>query len=140
MIGGQDVEVEIDESKFGKRKYNIGRHVEDHWVFGGVERITGECFLVEVEHHDATTLLPRIQQHICPGSIIYSDEWWRAYNQINASTGMTHMTVNHFVDPATGAHTQGVEAMWSSCKRVLREERTMLSKLFDTYLPDYMWR
>ena len=140
VIGGQDVEVEIDESKFGKRKYNIGRHVEGHWVFGGVERITGECFLVEVEHRDATTLLPRIQQHICPGSIIYSDEWWRAYNQINASTGMTHMTVNHFVDPATGAHTQGVEAMWSSCKRVLREERTMQSKLFDTYLPDYMWR
>ena len=49
MIGGPGVEVEIDESKFGKRKYNRGRQVEGHWVFGGVERVTGECFMVEVE-------------------------------------------------------------------------------------------
>ena len=143
VIGGQDVEVEIDESKFGRRKYNRGRLVEGHWVFGEVERITGECFLVEVEHRDAATLLPLIQQYIRPGSIIYSDEW-RSYHQIYATTGMTHMTVNHsllhFVDPATGVHTQSVEAMWSSCKRVMREERTMHSKLFDTYLPEYMWR
>ena len=38
VIGGQGVEVEIDESKFGKRKYNRGRLVEGHWVFGGMER------------------------------------------------------------------------------------------------------
>ena len=35
IIGGPGVEVEIDESKFGKRKYNRGRQVEGHWVFGG---------------------------------------------------------------------------------------------------------
>ena len=46
VIGGQGVEVEIDESKFGKRKYNRGRVVDGHWVFGGMERTTGECFLV----------------------------------------------------------------------------------------------
>ena len=57
IIGGPGVEVEIDESKFGK-KYNRGRQVGGHWVFGGTERITGECFLVEVEHRDAATLLP----------------------------------------------------------------------------------
>ena len=70
IIGGPGVEVEIDESKFGKRKYNRGRQVEGHWVFGGTERITGECFLIEVEHRDAATRLPLIQHYICPGSII----------------------------------------------------------------------
>ena len=142
MIGGPGVEVKIDESKFGKRKYNRGRQVEGHWVFGGVERVTGECFMVEVARRDAATLIPIIQQYIRPGSIIHSDQW-AAYNQITAATGMAHMTVNHsfnFVDPATGVHTQGVESMWSCCKRLMIEERTMHSQLFETYLPEFMWR
>ncbi|KCZ75088.1 hypothetical protein H311_03940, partial [Anncaliia algerae PRA109] len=37
-IGGDDIIVEIDESKFGKRKFNRGRKVEGVWVFGMVER------------------------------------------------------------------------------------------------------
>ena len=66
-------EVEIDESKFGKREFNRGSVVDGHWVFGGMERTTGECFLVEVEHRDAAaTLLPIIQQFVRPGSIVYS--------------------------------------------------------------------
>ena len=28
---------QIDESKFGKRKYSRGRRVEGQWVFGGIE-------------------------------------------------------------------------------------------------------
>ena len=40
----------------------------------------------------------------------------------------------------TGSHTQTVESMWNSCKRMMREEHTMHSKLFDTYLPKFMWR
>ena len=36
-IGGDGVEVEIDESKFGRRKYHRGRYVEGHWVFGEAE-------------------------------------------------------------------------------------------------------
>ena len=35
VIGGPGVEVEIDESKFGRRTYNRGRRVDGHWVFGG---------------------------------------------------------------------------------------------------------
>ena len=34
-VGGNGVEVEIDESKFGKRKYHRGHRVEGQWVFGG---------------------------------------------------------------------------------------------------------
>ena len=143
VIGGVNVEVEIDESKFGRRKYNRGRAVDGHWVFGGTERGTGECFLVEVQQRDAATLLPITSTYIRPGSIVYSDEW-RAYSQLATTTGCQHNTVNHslhFVDPATGAHTQNVESMWASWKRMLREEHAgRNADLFPTYLPEFMWR
>ena len=29
--------MQIDENKFGKRKYHRGHHVEGQWVFGGKE-------------------------------------------------------------------------------------------------------
>ena len=130
VIGGPGVEVEIDESKFGKRKYNHGRVVGGHWVFGGIERGSGECFLVEVEKRDAATLHPLISQHVRPGSTVLSDEW-SSYSQLTAITGNTHLAVNHslhFVDPTTGAHTQSVEGMWNW--RMMREEKVMNSALF----------
>ncbi len=50
-IGGDGVEVELDEYKFGKRMYNRGHVVEGVWVLGGVERTPErKVFLVSV--HD----------------------------------------------------------------------------------------
>ena len=60
VIGGPGKEVEIDENKFGKRKYNRGRAVDGHWVFGGMERGSGDSFLVEVAQRNAATLLPKL--------------------------------------------------------------------------------
>ena len=37
-IGGNNIIVEIDESKFGKRKYHRGHKVEGVWIIGMVER------------------------------------------------------------------------------------------------------
>ena len=55
--------------------------------------------------------------------------------------GYSHCTVNqNFVDPNTGAHTQQIESMWSQIKKLMREEKTMNSTLFETYLPEFMWR
>ncbi|KAM0674353.1 hypothetical protein GVAV_001966 [Gurleya vavrai] len=38
MLDGNDVIVEMDESLFGKRKYNRGRRRDSIWVLGPVER------------------------------------------------------------------------------------------------------
>ncbi|KAG8172146.1 hypothetical protein JTE90_020512 [Oedothorax gibbosus] len=46
-IGGAGKIVEIDESKFGKRKYNVGHVVEGSWVLGMYERDSKE-FRLEV--------------------------------------------------------------------------------------------
>ena len=50
-IGGMDANgdpiiVEIDETKYFHRKYHRGQWRDGHWVFGGVERDSGKCFLV----------------------------------------------------------------------------------------------
>jgi len=68
-------EVEIDESKFGRRKYHRGHRVEGQWVFGGVERETGKCFLIPVERRDKETLLAAIKNWILPETLIISDCW-----------------------------------------------------------------
>ena len=80
-IGGPGVEVQIDESKFGKRKVAAngrGHRVEGAWVFGGVEQGgntygNNRYFAVVVEDRKASTLLPLIYRFIRPGSIIKSD-------------------------------------------------------------------
>ena len=113
-IGGQGHIVEIDESKFGKRKYNRGRRVVGKWILGGWCRTTRECFLVECTNNkrDHHTLLRLIKQHVNPGTIILTDKW-RGYNALERH-GFTHLVVNHragFVDPITGVHTNACEGM-----------------------------
>lgn len=121
QIGGQGIIVEIDEAKFGRRKYNRGRIVEGQWVFGGVERENKHHqFLVPVAARNKDTLLALIIRHIRPGSVIYSD-CWKAYECLGEE-GFTHLTVNHslnFVDPETGAHTQNIERLWRDVRGVV---------------------
>ena len=49
QLGGPGKAVEIDESKFGKRKFYRGHHVEGCRVFGGIERESGKVFMEIVE-------------------------------------------------------------------------------------------
>jgi len=65
--------VEIDESKFDRRKYNRRHRVDGQWIFGGVQRETGACFLIPVERRDKDTLLTAINDWILPGITIISD-------------------------------------------------------------------
>ena len=50
QIGGDGIIVEIDEAKFGRRKYNRGRLITGQWLFGGIERRTKKCsfYLFEI--------------------------------------------------------------------------------------------
>jgi hypothetical protein len=112
-IGGPNKTVEIEESKFGPRKYHRGHPVKGQWVFGGVERESGRTFLVAVPERTADTLVAIIRDWIEPGTTVISD-CWGAYHD-RPSHGYTHRTVDHsihFVDPSTGAHTNTKECTW----------------------------
>ena len=139
QIGGNDCIVEIDESKFGKRKYNKGRFVEGQWVLGGICRIHKNVFLVPVPSGDRDTLLPIIKQKIKNGTTIISD-CWQSYNCLSQEDFL-HLTVNHsynFVDPDTGAHTQTIESLWRQIKRQLPETYTRHNQLY-LHLAEYLW-
>lgn len=147
-IGGltedlEAIDVEIDESRYFHRKYHRGRWREGKWVFGGIERESGKCFLVPVEDRSATTLLPIIQEWINPGSRIISDQW-AAYNHIADSGDYIHVTVNHsynFVNPLDREiHTNHVENMWMRAKKKLKRQNGTSPPLFDGYLFEFMWR
>lgn len=79
QLGGPGITVEIDEAKFGKRKYNRGRIVDGVWIFGGFERGSKNVFIEAVSDRTSATLLEVIRRRILPGTTIISD-CWRAYN------------------------------------------------------------
>ena len=47
-IGGPGHFVEIDESKFGKRKFHKGKRVVGCWVVGGIDRQTKDTFFLKL--------------------------------------------------------------------------------------------
>ncbi|KAF8789164.1 putative transposase-like protein like [Argiope bruennichi] len=138
--GGAGKIVEIDESKFGKRKYNKGKRVEGAWVFGGVERDSNKCFMAVVPVRTSETLISVLKEWVLPGSTVMSD-CWKAYDCL-ASEAFVHLTVNHsltFKDPDTGAHTNSIEGTWGACKRSLKGTRKVKDGM-DGYLAEYIWR
>ena len=119
VIGGQDVIVEIDESKLGKRKYDRGHRVNGVWILVGVEETPERRMFIEsIADRSAATILEVISRHVRAGSRIRADCWKRCLNL--PTLGMSHETVNHsmhFRYPELPASTQ-----------ILLRERTMESR------------
>ncbi|GBN89235.1 hypothetical protein AVEN_197865-1 [Araneus ventricosus] len=112
-IGGVGMIVEIDESKFGKRKYNRGKRVDE-------------------------TLIKITKKNVEPGTTVLLD-CWASYNGLTAE-GYVHHTVN-FKDPVTGAHTNGIEGTWNAIKTDFQKQGTRrVEGQFGMYLAEYMWR
>lgn len=96
-----------------------------------------------VPDRSAATLLPIIQAHVAPGTIIHSDEW-RAYRRVGSLPNVSaHETVNHsieFVNPVNGAHTQSIESYWNRSKIKLKRMRGCHATELASYLDEFIWR
>ena len=142
-IGGQGIVAEIDESKFAKRKYNVGHRVKGGLVFGGRGKDNKKkVFMEPVENRTSATLLAVIQKWIAPGSIIRSD-CWKSYDAIpTLPEGYSHQTVNHskhFVDPESGTRTNRIESDWRHAKAQFPRFGTK-SEFYTGYLSVFMWK
>jgi transposase-like protein len=137
------VVVEIDESKFAKRKYNRGHSVKGGWVLGGREKENAaNCFFVPVPNRTSETLIDLIKLNVAPGTIIHTD-CWKGYDRLGRE-GYEHLTVNHsveFVNSITGVHTNGIESDWQKIKRGVHFPRFgVKDDHLGGYLAEHIWR
>jgi transposase-like protein len=141
IIGGDGIEVQIDETKLGKRKYNRGHRVEGVWIVAGVERTQErKIFLVRVEDRTAETLLEVIRNHVAQGSKVITDRF-RSYSRLSPELGFDHLTVNHsvtFKDPITGANTNTIEGNNNALKIAIRVQNR--TKKIESHLSEFIWR
>ncbi|CAF0994669.1 unnamed protein product [Brachionus calyciflorus] len=123
MIGGIGKVVEIDESAFGKRKYNRGKTRKTYWIFGGIERDSKpvKLFFSYVINRKKDSLIPIIKKFIIPGTTII----------------MNHTVT--FKDPDSGAHTNTIEGTWFHLKRSLPTHGTR-KHLLSPYFAEFIWR
>jgi transposase-like protein/IS1 family transposase len=142
-LGGTGVIVEIDESLLARAKSTRNRrarHVRQQWMFGMFDRTQKKGLIFMVPDRSAETLIPIIQRHLLPGTLIYSDGW-RAYSALQ-DLGFSHAVVvhqNQFVNTVTGVHTNNVENYWRRCKsKFKRISGTYRCKLA-SYLDEFMW-
>lgn len=142
-IGDKGTIVEIDETVLVRRKYNRGKNVSEQWIFGGVERGSGKCFLVPVEHRNADTLLPIIQKHILPNTTIMLD-LGKAYFRIGElPKKYRQLTVNNsvnFGDPDSDVCTNTIKSTWQKFKNEHKKRFGTHRSLFLTYMSNFMWR
>ena len=140
-IGGEGIPVEIDESKFGRRKYNKGRKVDGMWVFGGREKHDkSKIFMFPVKDRKRQTLIPIIQKWIKKGSVIHSD-CWSSYKTLD-KLGYRHKTVNHskmFKNWRNGACTNNIESEWRHAKCSV-PPYGIHKGLHEGYLSEFLWK
>ena len=141
-LGGPGCAVQIDESKWGKRKGGKGRQVKGMWVFGMISvEERSRILLFPVPDRTAATLIPLIQANVVPGTTIISDEW-PAYKCL-PRYGYPHQMVNHtlhFVDPQTGVNTQLIESTWLHVKKSFPDYSIRAkSKTYASYLYQFCY-
>lgn len=142
---GEDVEssvVEIDESYFGrKRKYNRGRFAQPRiWVFGCVDRTSGMLLLKCVPNRKKETLLPILQTHVSPKSIIFHDDF-SSYRKLD-EVGFCHASVNHSVQfvSAEGVCTNKIEGVWALIKTRINAMHGIRREHLQDILDEFAYR
>ena len=127
-------------------QYHRGRAPDEEvWVFGMVDTTTSPSlgYMEIVDCQNAATLLPIIQAHVKPGTIVWSDQW-RAYSNVGSLQNVSsHQTVNHsveFKNPISGVHTNNIESYWERVKSKIKKMKGCKRENLSSYLDEFLWR
>jgi transposase-like protein len=142
---GHPTIVEVDETVIYKRKYQRGRCCKQRWLFGGVERSTGKCFVKFVRNRKGDTLLPIIRTHCLPGSHMITDGFTSYFTLDQIYGGIyLHSSVVHernFVNPDdSDIHTQSIESLWSCIKYGSKKRKGTSNTVIQSYMDEFLWR
>ncbi|KAG0437631.1 hypothetical protein DMUE_3587 [Dictyocoela muelleri] len=134
-IGGSGIIFEVDEIKFGKRKYERGHKVESVCILGAVERSNDRRIILKsCKTGSMNELECFLTTFVKMNSVIFSDGW-RGYSNIKNFL-IDHKVVymqKGFVYSTTGTHINTVEGCWSAIKKII-SFRHRTRKLIDIYL------
>lgn len=143
QLGGGTNVVEVDETCLGtKQKYHRGavRGSGQKWVIGLLDRITKKLHIQWVPDRTRDTLLPIIQTHVLPGSIVHTDE--APVYRILTQQGFEHYTVKHketYV-AADGTHTNNIENCWCHLKAIFKEKHGVLNSSLPAHIDEFLYR
>ena len=133
-------EVEADESYFGgKRKGKRGRGSAGKVAVFGLLKRGGKVYTAIIPNAKTETLLPIIEEHVRPDSIVYTDTF-RSYNALDVSS-FQHVRINHselFAD--NDNHINGIENFWNQAKRHMRRFNGIKPDHFYWFLKECEWR
>jgi len=150
-------EVEVDETFIGGKRKGQGLFVNavgmkklahgpatgKATVFGMVQRgkdgKPSQVRAMVVPDHKAKSLLPKIYEHVVPGSTLYTDAL-RSYRQ--ADRDFVHEFIDHSVEYVNGRITTNrIENFWSCVKRMLHGTYIAVRPFhLDAYLDEQVFR
>lgn len=136
-----DGEVEADESYFGGyRKGKRGRGAAGKIPVFGLLKRGGRVYAVMIPNIERATLLPIIEGHVVPDSVVYTDAL-KTYDTLDVS-GFRHERITKadgFVE-GKGRHINGIENFWNQAKRHLRRYNGIPRQHLALFLKECEWR
>lgn len=108
-------------------------------MLGLIDRETKKCHIEFVERRTRDIILPIIEQHVTPDSVIHTDE--APVYQILNQRGFEHYTVCHRDNyvPPDGTHTNLVEGVWSHVKQNLKEKRGVPNDKLPAHIDEFLY-
>lgn len=144
-IGGINQVIQVDEMSFANKRVN-GKTVSTQWIFGGVDSVSKNCFLVHVRERSKEKLLKCIETYVEPGSKILSADGldFSDVDSLPVKPGYAHETLSSsskdFIDPVSGERLWNFNDLCLLLKEKFHKMGGVRLDALDSYLDEYMWR